>query len=112
MGLKFASNLEEFELVILERYWNSRKEFETTLRQGTEDAKKLHTISVIAKAMNDIYEESNDDYKTLIDMRYGDGEDFAEIADEMGMRVSRIRKFNRRLLDKLAIKIGWVSDSK
>lgn len=69
-------------------------------------------LKTITKAVDAIYEESDEDLKLIVDMRYWDDElncyEWEEIADKLFMSRSKVLRKRNLLLDETAKRIGWV----
>lgn len=71
-----------------------------------------NNLKTITKAIDRIYKESDDDLKTIVDMRYWDDDsncyEWDEIADKLFMSRSKVLRKRNTLLDETAARIGWV----
>lgn len=77
-----------------------------------EEDNLYQNLKKITKAVNKLYSKSDDDIKTIVDMRYWDEEDncfeWEEIADRLNMSRSKVLRLRNALLNQTAKEIGWV----
>lgn len=77
----------------------------------SEDPLYQNLRQIIA-AVEELYEESDEELKTIIDMRYWDKEnncyEWEEIADKLFISRSKVLRKRNSLLDETAARIGWV----
>lgn len=69
-------------------------------------------LKQIVQAVEELYGNSDEDTKTIIDMRYWDSEnncyEWEEIADKLYISRSKVLRKRNSLLDETAERIGWV----
>lgn len=101
------------EILVLEDFLSKYKEYKEYVTSATDEEKQTpryaHRV-LIVEGVEKFYPALNDDMKKIIEMRYWYKEykcDWAEIADELFMKVSRVRKIRDCLIYKFAKTIGW-----
>lgn len=75
-----------------------------------EDARYQHLKKVV-RVVEDIYEELDDDQRTIVDMRYFDKDEcyeWEDIADKLFMSRQRVFRKRNRIIDKTAERLGWL----
>lgn len=74
--------------------------------------KLYQNLKYIVQAVEELYQNSDSDTKTIIDMRYWDAEnncyEWEEIADKLFISRSKVLRKRNSLLDETAERIGWV----
>lgn len=69
-------------------------------------------LKQIVQAVELLYQESDEDTKTIVNMRYWDNEnncfEWEEIADKLYISRSKVLRKRNSLLDETAKRIGWV----
>lgn len=74
--------------------------------------KLYQNLKAITSAVVDLYEKSDDDIKTIVDMRYWDEDrncyEWEEIADRLNMSRAKVLRLRNSLLNDTADRIGWV----
>lgn len=77
----------------------------------TED-KLYQNLKQIVQAVEDLYAETDEDTRQIVDMRYWDNEnncyEWEEIADKLYISRSKVLRKRNSLLDETAERIGWV----
>ena len=111
------SNLEEkqkAEIGVLEKFITEYEVYKKYIENATEQAKQTpryrHRYNIV-EGVDAFYPTLNDDLKKIIEMRYwykAYESDWAEIADELYMKVSRVRRLRDVIIRKFAETIGWV----
>ncbi|MEY9980379.1 hypothetical protein [Lysinibacillus sp. RC79] len=65
----------------------------------------------IIKTVEDLYSELDEDVRTIVDMRYWDKDgcyEWEDIADKLYMSRNKVLRKRNNLIDKTAIRIGWI----
>lgn len=74
--------------------------------------KLYQNLKQIVQAVEELYEETDEDTRKIIDMRYWDKEnncyEWEEIADKLYISRSKVLRKRNSLLDETAERIGWV----
>lgn len=77
----------------------------------TED-KLYQNLKQIVQAVEDLYQETDEDTRQIVDMRYWDNDnncyEWEEIADKLYISRSKVLRKRNSLLDETAERIGWV----
>lgn len=74
-----------------------------------EDTRYQHLKNIV-HTIETLYEELDDDQKTIVNMRYWDKTEMFEwqhIADELFMSVQRVLRKRNALIDETAKRLGW-----
>lgn len=121
-GMHDMQRLEKYEVEVLETYWNNFEENKKRMyhrdselslsgANPAEDA-FIQRYTTITNAIEQIYNELDEDLKTIVDMRYwnpsGITEDWLIIANRLYMSRSKVLKKRKWLIEKTAERIGWV----
>ena len=111
------SNLEEkqkAEIGVLEKfiteYEDYKKYIENTTEQDKQTPRYQHRLNIV-EGVDKIYPLLTDEMKHIIKSRYWYKDypsDWAEVADDLYMKVSQVKKIRNVLIKKLADAIGWV----
>lgn len=111
------ATLTKLDLQMMEQYWTNHEENKKQLHflQSQPIAKKKplkeQHLKDITEAIDAIYQNLDDDYKTIVQMRYwdsGEGSEWLEIADELFMSRSKVLRKRDFLMKQTAERIGWV----
>lgn len=74
--------------------------------------KLYQNLKQIVQAVEDLYQETDEDTRKIVDMRYWDNEnncyEWEEIADKLYVSRSKVLRKRNSLLDETAERIGWV----
>lgn len=110
------SSLEEkqkVEIGVLEEFITEYEDFkqyiENVLEQDKQTPFYQHKLRIV-EGVDKIYPQLTDEMKHIIHARYWYKDyqkDWAEIADELYMKVSRVKRIRNALIKKFADAIGW-----
>ncbi|MCM0626679.1 hypothetical protein M5J14_19455 [Lysinibacillus sp. OL1_EC] len=102
------------ETEVLERFLSEYEECKKYVESATDEEKLTplyrHRKNIV-EGVDTIYPTLNDDLKKIIKMRYWYKDyksDWADIADELYMKVSKVRRLRDVIIRKFAEAIGWV----
>lgn len=99
---------------ILERYLKQYKELKKYVESATEAEKQTEYYKYrlcIVEGIDEVYPTLSEEMKCIVDGRYWykDYEaDWAELADELGITVSKARGLRDVIIRKISEAIGWV----
>ena len=91
----------------------SNQTSDTTAKKAiilAEDTRYQHLKNVV-QTIEQLYEELDQDQKTIVQMRYWDKTECYEwqhIADELYMSVQRVLRKRNAIIDETAKRLGWV----
>ncbi|GEM_PF-7106025 len=114
--------LEKYEIEVIENYWIDIEEIKKRVKQreyevlqsGKNPAENafIERHTTIINGIEQLYNELDEDLKTIVDMRYwnpsGISEDWLIIADRLYMSKSQVLKKRKWLIEKTAERIYWV----
>ncbi|WP_336635375.1 hypothetical protein [Lysinibacillus fusiformis] len=102
------------EIELLEGFLSKYEDWKKYVESATGEEKLTpqyrHRLNIV-EGVDTFYPTLNDDMRKIIEMRYWYKEyksDWAEIADELYMKVSRVRRLRDVIIRKFAETIGWV----
>lgn len=108
MSIKTFNRLEDCEIKLLESYWINREKIREELQAGNKSKEFVEYHEKLLAAINVVYPKLSEEIRTIVDMRYRDRENWAEIADEIYSTISRTKELANVALRELAIKLGWI----
>ncbi|MFC9540816.1 YozE family protein [Lysinibacillus sp. NPDC056959] len=114
--------LEKYEIEVIENYWIDIEEIKKrvkhreyeVLQSGENPAENafIERHTTIINGIEQLYNELDEDLKTIVDMRYwnpsGEIEDWLIIADRLYMSRNQVLKKRKWLIEKTAERIYWV----
>lgn len=113
-----AITIEKARVSLLENYWLQREQFRrevyylTMLHSKdelTEEGRvRLVSMKRAVEAMDNLYKELDDSYKTIIDMRFNEDDiaEWIEIADELNCSTQKVLRKRTLLMQRTATRIG------
>lgn len=112
-----TTTLSKLDTQILEKYWiyheENKKQLSIlkSLPITKKEALKERNLKEITKAIDTIYEDLDEDYRTIVQMRYwdkGEGYEWLEIADQLYMSTQKVLRKRNQLMKQTAELIGWI----
>jgi len=108
------SNIEEqrkVETEVLEDFICNYEDYKKYLATAPTEEKQTpqyqHRISIV-EAIDRLYPTLDEDMQQIFDMRYRQGiKDFADIADEIYLKVTRVKRMRDWIVKQFGIAIGW-----
>lgn len=124
---EFWTNIDDYRKQLKFREWEllenkntdtnigggrSNKVSDTTAQKAmilAEDTRYQHLKNIV-NTIESLYEELDEDQKTIVNMRYWDKTEMYEwqhIADKLYMSVQRVLRKRNALIDETARRLGW-----
>ena len=92
------------------RNYEDYKQYVATAPTEEKQTPQYQHRLLIVEAVDKLYPTLNEDMKQIFDMRYRqDIKDFADIADEIYMKVSRVKRMRDSIIKQFGVAIGWYS---
>lgn len=112
--IRTTEDLKKVNTEILERYFEQYKDLKQYVENATDAEKQTeyfkHRLQIV-KGIDKVYPTLTDDMKTLVEHRYWYKDyqtDWAELADELSITVSKTRAYRDVIIRKFGEAIGWV----
>lgn len=113
------TELSNLDVQKLEEYWMKYGKYKNQLQFAKEnnlpvekEEQHYRTLQNIVSAIEKVYNQSNEDARTLINMRYWDKDntfyDWEEIADKLFISRSKTLRKRKLILHETAKYMGWI----
>lgn len=109
-----TEHITQLNIDIIENYFKQYKDFKKYVQTASDEEKRTKRYKFHSKLVEDIeqfYAEASDIMKVIIDNRYWYPRyqaEWADLADDLGMKTSKVRAYRKLLIEQFAERISWI----
>lgn len=93
---------------LLNEYWKRRNEFRSLPDEIKYNKNTLYSPGSILEGIEKTIADSTDQQKQLIHLYYEEKLEYADIADELYIKVSQVKKLHKRVIERFAENICFI----